>query len=574
MALVVLLSSGSGVALGDAAFVPSCDGVYPVQTATGVAGAPISVHDPGCGPGSTGTVGAAVTPDGRTAYVVTTTGVTAVDVAAGSVDGVIAISGGGSALAITPDGKTVYVVSTDGGTLTSVDVATNQARTPIAVGHQPVAVAIAPDGKTAYVVEQESGSVVPIDLATGGQGQPIPVGSNPADIAITPDGKTAFVPDDDPPGSGSAMVTPIDLGTSTARAPIQIQAPCPNSVSIAPDGRTVWVATFCGQLVPIDVTTGTAGVPISFGTGVVVSGRGMAISPDGGYAYVSNACTGPSPCAGGEVRVFDVLTGTFTGYVQFPLHAGLVDSPRVAAFVPGPHAGFLAAAAKAGSSSRFDATASANPGGSVTSYAWDFGDGASAAGSNATIQHFYARAGTYVVTLTTTNSGGCATSFIFTGRSASCSGSATARTAHTISVPPTTPSLSSLTLTRRAFRAAPFGPSITSTRYGTTVSYRDNESARTTLTVLRTVPGVRRSGKCVASPRPPAKQRLRHCQRVASVGSFNHRDSVGVNRFVFTGRIAGHALKPGSYTLRAIAGLSGLTSNPVQTHFRIETRRG
>lgn len=54
----------------------------------------------------------------------------------------------------------------------------------------------------------------------------------------------------------------------------------------------------------------------------------------------------------------------------------------------------------------FDASASTdqNDGGSIVSYAWVFGDGASAAGATAT--HAYAAEGSYVVSLTVTNSAG------------------------------------------------------------------------------------------------------------------------------------------------------------------------
>jgi subtilisin family serine protease len=49
----------------------------------------------------------------------------------------------------------------------------------------------------------------------------------------------------------------------------------------------------------------------------------------------------------------------------------------------------------------FDGSASYDPDGSVASYAWDFGDGATASG--ATAAHTYAAAGTYAVTLTVTD---------------------------------------------------------------------------------------------------------------------------------------------------------------------------
>ena len=52
----------------------------------------------------------------------------------------------------------------------------------------------------------------------------------------------------------------------------------------------------------------------------------------------------------------------------------------------------------------FDASASTDPDGSITAYAWSFGDGETDEG--ASVNHTYAEAGTYTVTLTVTDDGG------------------------------------------------------------------------------------------------------------------------------------------------------------------------
>jgi PKD repeat protein len=51
-----------------------------------------------------------------------------------------------------------------------------------------------------------------------------------------------------------------------------------------------------------------------------------------------------------------------------------------------------------------DGSASADPDGSISSYAWDFGDGRT--GTGATTSHTYAAAGTYTITLTVTDNAG------------------------------------------------------------------------------------------------------------------------------------------------------------------------
>ncbi|WNV76401.1 PKD domain-containing protein [Geodermatophilus sp. DSM 44513] len=67
-----------------------------------------------------------------------------------------------------------------------------------------------------------------------------------------------------------------------------------------------------------------------------------------------------------------------------------------------PTASFTSSVADLGAS--FDASGSTDPDGTVTGYAWDFGDGTT--GTGATAQHTYAAAGEYTVTLTVTDDGG------------------------------------------------------------------------------------------------------------------------------------------------------------------------
>lgn len=56
----------------------------------------------------------------------------------------------------------------------------------------------------------------------------------------------------------------------------------------------------------------------------------------------------------------------------------------------------------------FDASASSDPDGTITGYAWDFGDGAT--GSGQTVSHTYTTIGTFAVTLTTTDDQGATAS--------------------------------------------------------------------------------------------------------------------------------------------------------------------
>jgi PKD repeat protein len=77
---------------------------------------------------------------------------------------------------------------------------------------------------------------------------------------------------------------------------------------------------------------------------------------------------------------------------------GGTNSPPVASFTVGQN----------GLTISVDGTASSDPNGTIASYAWNFGDGKTAAG--ATASHAYAAAGTYTVTLTVTDNQGATNS--------------------------------------------------------------------------------------------------------------------------------------------------------------------
>jgi YVTN family beta-propeller protein len=173
----------------------------------------------------------------------------------------IAVGSGPAAIAITPDGKTAYVVNGTSGTVTPIETATNKPGPAITVGREPAAIAITPDGKTAYVANTSSGTVTPITTATDTAGPPITVGKYPMSIAITPSGKTAYVANF---GSGTVTV----LATATDRAIAQVEVgKMPQVVLITPDGKTAYVANFGSNSVsPIDTATNKAGPAIAVGS--------------------------------------------------------------------------------------------------------------------------------------------------------------------------------------------------------------------------------------------------------------------------------------------------------------------
>jgi len=79
------------------------------------------------------------------------------------------------------------------------------------------------------------------------------------------------------------QLIPVDLATGTPQAPVSLGVTgYDGSLATSPDGKMVYVLTARGQLVPVDVRTGKAGQPISFG-GI---SQAVVTTPNGKDAYV------------------------------------------------------------------------------------------------------------------------------------------------------------------------------------------------------------------------------------------------------------------------------------------------
>jgi hypothetical protein len=102
---------------------------------------------------------------------------------------------------------------------------------------------------------------------------------------------------------------------------------------------------------------------------------------------------------------------------------------------------------------------------------------------------------------------------------------------------------------------------------GTTISYRDSQSATTTFTIQRIVDGRVSGGRCVATR--PSNAHNRHCTRFVFVGRFTRRDHRGANRFHFSGVVNGHRLRAGRYRLTAQAHNGNGTSPRKRARFRV-----
>lgn len=267
----------------------SCPGlVVPVRAGADTASKPIRVSSAGA---------LAMAADGRTVYVANPDRdtITPVSTATEEPGQPIVVGPSPEAMAVTPDGRTVLVLTSTG--VTPVDAVTNRAGKPVAI-QGAYAVAVAPGGGTAYVLampdsDSQQGFVVPVHLRAGTAGTPIKVGLNPVQIAFTPDGTMAYVAN-----YASESITPIRLADGRAE-PAIAAGKIPARLAVSPDGTTVYVldsnifggagpgmpfrmqVRFMfrmlvsvlfkrpffgqGQVIPIHVATNSAGRPIKVG---------------------------------------------------------------------------------------------------------------------------------------------------------------------------------------------------------------------------------------------------------------------------------------------------------------------
>jgi YVTN family beta-propeller protein len=197
--------------------------------------------------------GVAISPDGMRAYVTEASShnVAVIDVINNIVVGNIPVGLMPWGIALTPKGDRAYVVNRTSSTVSAIDLATQTVIDVMSVDQEPVEIIVSPDGLTAYVTSTIANTVVPIDLATATVQPSIPVGLFPRDLVITPDGKRIFVAD-----SNSGTVSVIDTAAQTVAATISLGAgSIPSGIALTPEARHLLVGTQTFSLRIYDANT-------------------------------------------------------------------------------------------------------------------------------------------------------------------------------------------------------------------------------------------------------------------------------------------------------------------------------
>jgi sugar lactone lactonase YvrE len=403
----------------------STDAVIPVNTATHAVGAPITV---GSGPSAI-----AITPDGSTAYVTdegttnTSPGfVTPIELSTNIPGTPIPVGSGPDAIAITPNGQTAYVGNYNDSTVTPVNLVTDTTGTPIPVGGAPISITITPNGSTAYVGRADD-SGIPLDLTTNS----IEPGASPSGFAsaITPDGTTVV--------GTSPQDNNVNLFSTSTDSGLTVAAlNDPEGVAISPDGSTAYVTyspftTNKGALLAIPVAN-PSGPTTTINLGIA-SAFAVAITPDGSTAFVTDL-------TGGNLVPVDLASGT--AGTPIPLGSKGTNPYAIAIAPDQAPIAHMHVTALGNSTMSFDASASTVATGTIASYAWNFGDGTTETTTTPIVTHIYTNtAAGQVATVTETDSTGTSTGEVFTGQTASRGGSPQATASATVYLSPSDASL-------------------------------------------------------------------------------------------------------------------------------------
>lgn len=195
----------------------------------------------------------ALSPEQTSLYVAAHTGnqIVVLGLADQSVASTIPLPGAPGGLCVSADGTALYVtIEAPEGALLVVNRADGAIRARVPMGHAPVAPVASADGKFVYVCNRFDNQVAVIDAAANAEVARVSVNREPIAAALTPDGKWLCVANHLPAGASdgdyvSSCVSMIDTAARSVAATI-----------VLPNGST----------------------------GL----RGMAMSPDGAYAYVTH----------------------------------------------------------------------------------------------------------------------------------------------------------------------------------------------------------------------------------------------------------------------------------------------
>ena len=407
---IKILSDGSKAIVGNLDIVPAPN-VFSLDLMT----SPISVTSASIGfSGATGPSTLAISPDDTKIYGVILGGQDIDVIQTNTLSLLTTIPGSefGSyhpnCLALSPNKSEGYVGATLYGPGNSrifiIDTSTNHVMSDFALTNAITQfLSVTPNGEELYISYYDSPALSYVLLNEGttvNNVTGLPSATQTKGIAITPDGSTLFAIQQI---SGNWFLTKVDTETHAyvTHYPIPSDITAPFALSITPDGRTACI-------------------------------------PDRG-----------SNSNGHIVAFMDLESGSST---LLDLTSAQNSSLFLSAVTPdqAPTARYILSAS--GLTVTMDASASSSPVGGIATYAWDFGDGQTQTTTTPTTSHTYSSGGTFLITLTVTNTAGTSTNVTYTGQMVSNKGGPSAVLTQQITIPQSSIGVASFTGKTRIYR--------------------------------------------------------------------------------------------------------------------------
>ncbi len=228
-----------------------------------------------------------------------------------------------------------YTIDSSTGALRAV------AGSPFAAGIEPYSVTVDPSGQFAYVANagDDTVSAYTINSSTGAlravAGSPFAAGIEPHSVTVDPSGRFAYVANYCFPCSqGNVSAYTINRSTGALRAvsgsPFA-DGPGPNSVTVDPSGRFVYVTNYCdgcsaGNVSAYTINNSTGALRAVSGSPFAAGNNpnSVTVDPSGRFAYVANACDSSPDCSAGDVSAYTInsSTGALSAVAGSPFAAG------------------------------------------------------------------------------------------------------------------------------------------------------------------------------------------------------------------------------------------------------------
>ncbi|MGI8461869.1 MAG: beta-propeller fold lactonase family protein [Solirubrobacterales bacterium] len=344
-------------------------------------------------------------------------------------------------LAISPNGLFLFAANQGSNNISGFAIGSNGSLVPLGGSPYPAAnvknVAITADGLHLYATVDTGVRAFDINQTTGALtnvGGVSAAGTNPEGLATTPDSRFLYITN-----NGSANVTGFSIGADGSLTSLGNTATgnVPRTPAVTPNGSFLYTPNFGSNTVSGFVIGAGGALTPATGQPFAASTQpfGLDASPNGQNVYAS----GFNNNLAAPVDGYSIGSGGAMASISgSPFASGVNGSEfQSVAITPnqGPRALFTATPQGAGNETLFSGSSSSDPdGGTIARYDWDFGDGSTLANGGPTPTHVYAAAGDYQVTLVVTDDEGCSTTVVFTGQTADCNGSASARETQTVPI--------------------------------------------------------------------------------------------------------------------------------------------